>query len=152
MTLYFAYGANMERAAMRKRCGGATPLGPAVLRGWRYVIANGYGSVVPTAGARVCGVLWRLTPRDLAALNIFESIDSGLYRRAILSVEIGRQRARALVYLARNGGSRRAIPGYQERIVAAAEEWALPARYIAELRRLAPAYRGVRPAETGEIG
>jgi hypothetical protein len=152
MTLYFAYGANMERAAMHARCGEATALGPAVLRGWRYVIANGYGSVTPEAGAQVCGVLWRLTPRDLAALNIFECLDSGLYRRATLSVEIGGRRSRALVYLARNGGKRRAMPGYQERIIAAAEEWALPARYIAELRRLAPAYRGARPAETGEIG
>jgi gamma-glutamylcyclotransferase (GGCT)/AIG2-like uncharacterized protein YtfP len=152
MTLYFAYGANMERAAMAKRCGRATPLGPALLRGWRYVIADGYGSVAPAAGMHVFGVLWRLTPRDLAALNIFESLDSGLYRRTMLTVEVGGQRARALVYLGRNGGKRRAMPGYQERIIAAAEEWDLPKRYIAELRRLAPGYRGARPAETGEIG
>jgi gamma-glutamylcyclotransferase (GGCT)/AIG2-like uncharacterized protein YtfP len=152
MTLYFAYGANMERAAMTRRCGGAMPLGPAVLRGWRYVIVKGYGSVAPAAGAQVCGVLWRLTPRDLAALNIFESLDSGLYRRAMLTVEIGGQRARALVYVGSSGGSRRAMPGYQQRIIAAAEEWRLPKRYIAELRRLAPGYRAARPAETGEIG
>jgi hypothetical protein len=44
------------------------------------------------------------------------------------------------------------MPGYQERVVAAAAEWQLPARYIAALRRLAPGYRGARPAETGEIG
>jgi len=152
MTLYFAYGANMERAAMARRCGGAIPLGPAVLRGWRYVIAEGYGSVAPAPGMCVFGVLWRLTPRDLAALNIFESLDSGLYRRAMLTVELGGERARALVYVGRKGGKRRAMPGYQERIVAAAEEWRLPKRYIAELRRLAPGYRGTRPAETGEIG
>jgi hypothetical protein len=97
-------------------------------------------------------VLWRLTPRDLAALNIFESLDSGLYRRAGLTVDIGGQRVRALVYVGRKGGKRRAMPGYQERIIAAAEEWRLPARYVAQLRRLAPGYRGTRPAETGEIG
>ena len=152
MTLYFAYGANMERAAMRKRCGAAIPLGPAVLRGWRYVIAEGYGSVEPVPGGQVCGVLWRLTARDLAALNIFESLDSGLYRRVMLTVQIGGQRARALVYVGRKGGKRRPMPGYQERIIAAAEEWRLPRSYIAQLRRLAPGYRGVRPAETGEIG
>jgi hypothetical protein len=44
------------------------------------------------------------------------------------------------------------MPGYQERLVAAAAEWQLPQRYIEALRRLAPAYRGVRPTETGEIG
>lgn len=152
MTLYFAYGANMERAAMRKRCGAAQPLGPALLRGWRYVIADGYGSVAPTAGAHVFGVLWRLTPRDLAALNIFESLDSGLYRRVTLTVQLGVRRVRAVVYVGRRGGKPRAMPGYQERLIAAAEEWRLPKRYIAELRRLAPGYRGARPAETGELG
>jgi gamma-glutamylcyclotransferase (GGCT)/AIG2-like uncharacterized protein YtfP len=151
MTLYFAYGANMERAAMARRCPGAVALGPARLSGRRYVIAEGYGSIAPAAGMRVYGVLWRLTPRDLAALNAFESLDSGLYRRAMLTVETGAQRARALVYVGRRRGKRRPIPGYQERLVAAAQEWRLPPFYVAELRRLAPAYRGARPAETGEI-
>jgi gamma-glutamylcyclotransferase (GGCT)/AIG2-like uncharacterized protein YtfP len=100
----------------------------------------------------VHGVLWRLTPRDLAALNTFESLDSGLYRRAILTVEAGAQRVRALVYVGRQRGRRRAMPGYQERLVAAAQDWRLPPRYIAELARLAPGYRAARPAETGEIG
>ena len=152
MTIYFAYGANMERAAMRVRCPAAQPLGPAMLRGWRYVIAQGYGSVMPASGMCAHGVLWRLTPRDLAALNAFESLDSGLYRRAILPVEVAGQRVRALVYVARTGGKPRAMPGYQERVVAAAQDWKLPPRYIAELARLAPAYRASRPAETGEIG
>jgi len=152
VTLYFAYGANMERGAMRRRCPGAVALGPALLRGWRYVIVDGYGSVAPASGSCVFGVLWRLTPRDLAALNAFESLDSGLYRRVTLSVELGQRRVRALVYIGRRRGSRRPRPGYQERLVAAAQEWRLPKRYVAELRRLAPGYRGARPAETGEIG
>jgi gamma-glutamylcyclotransferase (GGCT)/AIG2-like uncharacterized protein YtfP len=149
--IYFAYGANMERAGMRSRCAAAAPLGPAVLRGWRYVIAQGYGSVAPVSGACVHGVLWRLTPRDLAALNAFENVDSGLYRRARLTVEAGASPVRALVYIARQGGRPRPMPGYQERLVAAARDWGLPARYIAELARLAPSYRAARPAETGEI-
>jgi gamma-glutamylcyclotransferase (GGCT)/AIG2-like uncharacterized protein YtfP len=152
MTLYFAYGANMERAAMRARCPAAAALGPARLGGWRYVIASGYGSVAPAPGDAVFGILWRLGPRDLAALNIFESLDSGLYRRALLTVVLDGRRARALVYVGRQRGRPRPMPGYQERVIAAATEWQLPARYIAALRRLAPGYRGARPAETGEIG
>ena len=152
MTLYFAYGANMERDAMRRRCPGATALGIARLIGWRYVIVDGYGSVAPAPGCQVFGVLWRLTARDLAALNIFESLDSGLYRRVRLTVEAGAKRARALVYVGRRRGRRRAMPGYQERLVAAASDWQMPRSYIAELRRHAPAYRAARPAETGEIG
>ena len=134
-----------------RRCPAATPLGPAVLRGWRYVVAQGYGSVAPTPGASVFGVLWRLTPRDLAALNIFESLDSGLYRRVLLTAELETRRMRALVYVARQRGQRRPMPGYQERVVAAACEWRLPPRYIKELNRWAPGYHATRPAETGEI-
>jgi len=151
MTLYFAYGANMERAAMRRRCPGAAALGTARLAGWRYVIAAGYGSVARASGRAVFGVLWRLTPRDLAALNIFESLDSGLYRRMLLTVQAGASAKRVLVYVGRRRGSRRPMPGYQERLVAAARAWQLPPRYIEEMRRLAPAYRGARPAETGEL-
>ena len=47
--------------------------------------------------------------------------------------------------------SARPMPGYQERLVAAARDWQMPPRYVEELRRLAPGYRGARPAETGEI-
>jgi hypothetical protein len=150
--IYFAYGANMERGAMRRRCPGAQPLGLATLRGWRYVIVEGYGSVAPARGACVFGVLWRLTPRDLAALNAFESLDSGLYRRMRLTVEFAGRRVRALAYVGRERGRRRPMPGYQERLVAAAQDWRLPPRYVAELARLAPRYRASRPAETGEIG
>ena len=71
--------------------------------------------------------------------------------RATLPVDADGKCARALVYIGRTGGMRRAMPGYQERLVVAAQEWKLPPRYIEDLRRLAPGYRGARPAETGEI-
>ena len=151
MTLYFAYGSNMERTAMEKRCAGALALGAARLSGWRYLIARGYGSIARTSGGAVHGVLWRLTPRDLAALNIFENLDSGLYRRATVMVDTGDRRVRALIYVGGQGGKRRPMPGYQERVVAAAEDWRLPAHYVEQLRRLAPAYRAARPTETGEL-
>jgi hypothetical protein len=152
MTLYFAYGANMERGAMEMRCPGATALGIAALRGYRYLIARGYGSFVRAPGRCVFGVLWRLTPRDLAALNLFENLDSGLYRRATFTVEIAGKRARAMIYVGGGGGRPRPMPGYQERVIASAADWRMPERYLTELRRLAPGYRGARPAETGEIG
>ena len=66
MTLYFAYGANMERAAMAKRCPGAQPLGPALLRGWRYVIAQGYGSVAPASGHVASSVCCGGSPRVIS--------------------------------------------------------------------------------------
>ena len=159
MTLHFSYGANMDRAAMARRCTGAVALGPAILDGYGFVIStDGYASVAPASGSRVHGVLWRLTPRDLAALNVFESLDSGLYRRAVLPVRIGGTRKSALVYLGRAGraGARapegRPRPGYIEQVVRSARAWDLPEDYVRALERWSPAaWRGKHPAETGDI-
>jgi hypothetical protein len=152
MTLHFSYGANMDRAGMARRCPGARALGPAILDGYRFVITtDGYASVARAAGQCVHGVLWRLTPRDVAALNIFESLASGLYRGAVLPVRFGRVRRAATVYVGRRQEGK-PKPGYLAQIVAAARDWKLPEGHIRNLERWsASAWRGRHPAETGDI-
>lgn len=154
MTLHFAYGSNMSRALMRRRCPGARALGPARLDGWRFVIMReGYASIVPAPGAAVHGVVWRLSPRDLAALNAYENLDRGLYVRRVLSVLIGARRQAALVYVAPGRAPGRPQPGYQELVVAAAREWRLPDDYVQALARLVPSgLHGALTVATGEMG
>jgi hypothetical protein len=151
--LHFAYGSNMSRTLMHRRCPTATPLGAGRLAGWRFIITrDGYASVVPAPGAVVHGVLWRLAPRDLCALNAYESLDSGLYRRRVLAVSRGGRAIAALVYVGRQRGEGRPRPGYQELVVAAACDWQMPEDYIRALRRWSPTpSAGVRARETGEI-
>jgi Gamma-glutamyl cyclotransferase, AIG2-like len=150
MTLHFAYGSNMSRALMRRRCPGARALGPARLDGWRFVITrDGYASLVRDPGARVHGVLWGLTPRDLAALNAYEQ---RAYLRRVVPVRQGAARRPALVYLAPERGGGRARPGYQELVVAAAREWELPGTYVATLERFIPGFCGRLGVATGEMG
>src|ERR1700704_1943306 len=98
MVLHFAYGSNMSRTLMRARCASAAARGTAQLPGWRFLITqDGYASIVPAAGATVHGVLWRLAPRDLAAINAYEALSVGLYRRCTLPVlDGGGQRVKAL--------------------------------------------------------
>src|SRR5215469_12515733 len=151
MTLHFAYGSNMSRALMGARCRGAEAVGIAVLSGWRFVInPEGFGSIAPRPGGRVHGVLWRLSARDLAAVNAYESVDSGLYLRRHLAVRCGGQPATALVYIARRRGEGQPRPGYIELVVDAARDWELPDDYIRALARWAPSrWRGARPRDTG---
>jgi hypothetical protein len=154
MTLHFAYGSNMSRALMQARCPRARALGAAVLSGWRFVITpDGVGSITPRADAVVWGVLWRVTPRDLAAINAYESLDSGLYVRRLLPVRRGDKRVAALVYIARREGEGIPRPGYIGLVVEAARDWGLPEPYIRSLRRWSPsAWRGTRAKDTGEVG
>jgi cation transport regulator ChaC len=152
--LHFAYGSNMSRPLMRARCKGAEALGVATLSGWRFVInAQGFGSIAPLPGGRVHGVLWRLTTRDFAAINAYESIDSGLYLRRRLSVRCGERRVAALVYIARQRGEGRPRPGYIHVVVEAARDWGLSESYIQSLARWSSSrWVGARARDTGEVG
>src|SRR5262249_8152730 len=150
MTLHFAYGSNMSRTLMRRRCPEARGLGPARLDGWRFVITrDGYASLVRDPRARTHGVLWRLTPRDLAALNAYEQ---RAYLRRILPVRHGAARRPALGYLAPERGGGKARPGYQGLGGAAAQEWQLPEDYVAGLVRWIPGFRGMLGVAPGEMG
>jgi gamma-glutamylcyclotransferase (GGCT)/AIG2-like uncharacterized protein YtfP len=154
MTLHFAYGSNMSRALMQARCPRAEAIGTATLSGWRFLInPEGFGSIAPHPGERVYGVLWRLSARDLAAINAYESVDSGLYVRRHLSVRCGATQAIALVYIARRRGEGLPRPGYIPLVVEAAREWQLPEAYIHALARWAPSrWAGARAKDTGEVG
>ena len=151
--LHFAYGSNMDRTAMARRCRDARALGTATLENWRFVIVReGYASIMPASGDVVHGVLWRLSARDLAALNAYEALDSGLYRRRMLPVRGSAGCVQALVYVARGREPGCPAPGYQDVIVRAARDWHLPGAYVRALERWSPGRLGAaRRMETGEI-
>ncbi len=151
MTLHFAYGSNMSRSHMRALCPGARPLGTATLTGWRFIVGrDGFASLVRQPGSRVHGVVWRLSARDVAAINAYENVQSGLYLRRSLPVRL-RLSAPALVYIGRRGGRGTPRPGYMHQVLEAARDWRLPQPYIRSIARWAPSrWRGARPADVGE--
>ncbi len=138
MPLYFAYGANMDRAAMAVRCPRSKPLGIARLARHRLaVMREGWLTVVRDARARVHGVLWDLALSDVAALDRFEGVGGGLYVKAIQPVIGPDGPKRALVYLGANAGPGRAKADYLAAVLAAARGWALSREGIEALERLA---------------
>jgi hypothetical protein len=151
MTLYFAYGSNMDRDAMAARCPQAQAIGPGALPGWRFFIGSeGWGSVDPSPGGMVHGVLWRLTPRDRAALHTYELLHKGLYDVRTLPVLLGARRVPAMTYVLRRRIPGEPKPGYIELIVRAARDWNLPERYVAQVaRRARSGWTGQRTAKTG---
>jgi cation transport regulator ChaC len=153
MTLYFAYGSNMNRAAMARRCPGARAIGPATLERYKFFVGiDGWGSVKPSAGERVHGVLWRLTPRDVAALHAYELLHKGLYDVRYLPVRSGAQRRTAMIYLLRRRSAGRPKPGYVEMIAAAARGWKLPEPYVKSVERWSTSrWTGARVIDAGEL-
>lgn len=141
MSLYFAYGSNMDEAAMRTLCPRARVLGTARLAHHRFALmGNGYASVRPTPEADVHGVLYELAASDNATLDDYEDVAGGLYVKAMLPVTRGDGSIQeALVYLGTDTTAGRAIhAGYMEGVATAARAFALPDVYVAALWALVP--------------
>lgn len=144
MPLYFAYGSNMDAAAMAKRCPHARALGPARLARHRFfIMAEGYASIARDRNAEVHGVLYDLAFSDIGPLDRYEEVLCGLYvkmTQPILRLNGGS--TRALVYIGRCSQEGDAAPDYMGRIVSAAKDWSLPLAYVAFLEtQLKPARR-----------
>jgi gamma-glutamylcyclotransferase (GGCT)/AIG2-like uncharacterized protein YtfP len=134
MPLYFAYGSNMDVAAMAKRCPRARPIAPArLIRHRLAVMREGWLTAVRDPRAVVHGVLWELTLADMPALDRYEGVAQGLYRKAIQSVATGAGPKSALVYFGANAGPGTPPQGYIEAVLAAAHRWGLPLEALLSL-------------------
>jgi cation transport regulator ChaC len=146
MTLYFAYGSNMIRAAMAVRCPSSHPLGVARMFQKRWIITrDGYASVSPDVWGMTYGVLWNLASCDESRLDRYEQVDTGLYFKATLPVLSEQGSRQALVYIASSCDTGSPKPGYVEGVAAAAESWSFPASYIREIEAWSEAQPENRP-------
>ena len=103
MTLMFAYGSNLSKAAMRQRCPEARPVCSLMLTDARLVF-RGVADCVYEKGATCPGAIWKITPRCERALDRYEGIrpdGSGSYRREYVPVE-GLSEGTEMMYYAMN--------------------------------------------------
>ena len=132
MPLHFAYGSNMDAAAMARRCPQARLVGPARLAGWRFALMpSGYATIVPDPRASVHGALWDVAMAGMAALDRYEQIGVGLYQKRNLRVlRPPAGSASALVYVGTRPELGAAPRDYLDEIIAAARRLALPTDYL----------------------
>ena len=134
MPLYFAYGANMDAAAMALRCPVSRLIGGGSLPKHRFIIMReGYASVVRDPRHTVWGVLWDLDGADIPALDRYEGVAGGLYTKAALAIRSAEGVKRALIYRGCSTAPGRPRPGYLDAVLAAARAAQLPPAYLREL-------------------
>jgi hypothetical protein len=142
MPLYFAYGSNMDTAAMADRCPHSAPLGAARLVGHRFIVSgDGYASVRRDPRHVVWGLLWDLALADVAALDRYESLSSGLYTKVLRPVLTSRGPRRAMVYVGRSPNPGAPRTGHLEAILEAAAKVPLPEDYRRMLETWRPDHR-----------
>lgn len=132
----FAYGSNMWQTQMRRRCPQSHLLGPAELHGYRWIInTRGYANIVAHAQGMVMGILYAISPSDETALDVFEGVAQGNYRKEVVQVHQGGEVFSALVYIAPMQKEGAPQLEYIARINAALNDAQLPDDYVATVIR-----------------
>jgi gamma-glutamylcyclotransferase (GGCT)/AIG2-like uncharacterized protein YtfP len=91
MTLYFAYGSNLNKRQMRVRCPKARPIGAYHLRDARLVFRI-VADVIYAEGEKVYGAIWKITPECEQALDRYEGYrptdpENSMYRKVYLELD-----------------------------------------------------------------
>jgi gamma-glutamylcyclotransferase (GGCT)/AIG2-like uncharacterized protein YtfP len=147
MPLYFAYGSNMDRAAMLQRCPASKPVGIGRLMRHRFIVFDeGYASVTRDPQRAVWGMVWDLALADVPALDRYESLSTGLYTKVIQPVVTGQGPRRAIVYVGRSARPGLPKPGYMEGVIEAATHAGLPEDYVRSLGAWLPQSQASAPA------
>lgn len=103
--LYFAYGSNLNVQAMSQRCPKARKVGKLILPNARLVF-RGVADCIYSRRSTCPGGLWRITPACEAALDRYEGVSGGLYRKEYLTVRLKPEAApeEVLIYVMNRGG------------------------------------------------
>lgn len=96
--LYLAYGSNMNRGQMARRCPKARPLAAIRLHGWRLVMKR-VADIEPDAQAMTPAALWEITRYCERALDAYEGFPH-LYVKERLQVTLPEGRSvRPMAYV-----------------------------------------------------
>jgi len=150
VTLYAAYGPNMDPSMMSERCPHSPLRGTGWLLGWRLTFGGEeYGwdgslaTLVEDPLEQVFVALYDVTQEDVAELDTWESVATGLYLKTKVRVSTLHGEELAWTYMldAYEGGLPSA--SYLGILASAAEAADAPADYVAALR--------ARPCRSGGL-
>ena len=83
--LYFAYGSNLNVEQMSYRSPTATPLGSAYFPGWRLVFRGVADIEIGEPEDMLPVGIWEIGPEDEFALDRYEGVKHGLYRKVMIN-------------------------------------------------------------------
>jgi gamma-glutamylcyclotransferase (GGCT)/AIG2-like uncharacterized protein YtfP len=139
--MYAAYGSNMDPAQMAQRCPHSPQRGSGWLQDWRLTFGaedlgweGALATVVEAGGQHVFVVLYEMNEADEAALDMWDGVTLGYYRK--FKVRIATLDGDVLAWLYVLNGYEGGLPSarYLGILADAAESAGAPSDYVADLR------------------
>ena len=128
---YFGYGSNLSKEQMAIRCPESKYYASGALSGYSWLInARGYASITPSESEFVLGEVFTLSQQDIDYLDIYESVEEGMYLKSNLSVQTSKGTIDCLVYIASDSTPGIPQEEYIERINLGIKSANLPNDYV----------------------
>ena len=133
---YFGYGSNLSKEQMAIRCPESKYYASGTLSGYSWLInTRGYASIKPSNSDFVLGEIFTLSQQDVDYLDIYESVEEGMYLKTNLSVETSKGTIDCLVYIASDSTPGIPQEEYIERINLGIKSANLPDDYVQQAIR-----------------
>ena len=133
---YFGYGSNLSKEQMAIRCPKSKYYASGTLSGYSWLInTRGYASIKPSNSDFVLGEIFTLSQQDVDYLDIYESVEEGMYLKTNLSVETSKGTIDCLVYIASDSTPGIPQEEYIERINIGIKSANLPDDYVQQTIR-----------------
>ena len=128
---YFGYGSNLSKDQMAIRCPESKYYASGTLSGYSWLInTRGYASIKPSESDFVLGEIFTLSQQDVDYLDIYESVEEGMYLKSNLSVQTSKGTIDCLVYIASDSTPGIPQEEYIERINIGIKSANLPDDYV----------------------
>ena len=128
---YFGYGSNLSKEQMAIRCPESKYYASGTLSGYSWLInTRGYASIKPSESDFVLGEIFTLSQQDVDYLDIYESVEEGMYLKSNLSVKTSKGTIDCLVYIASDSTPGIPQDEYIERINLGIKSANLPDDYV----------------------
>ena len=128
---YFGYGSNLSKEQMAIRCPESKYYASGTLSGYSWLInARGYASITPSESEFVLGEVFTLSQQDIDYLDIYESVEEGMYLKSNLTIETSKGTIDCLVYIASDSTPGIPKEEYIERINLGIKSANLPDYYV----------------------
>jgi len=143
MSLYFAYGPQMERAQMKRLCKGSRFVSAARLHDHQLVFprrsdlwGGGTAGLKAAPGKVVEGVLYEVNEADQKILDQAEDHPKSSLRRMVTVENFAGENLKAFTYFTLGSGDYPPSRRYMEKLISGAEEHNLSPGYIAQLEAI----------------